>query len=72
MEWILTGGEEHWQDSKALGREAGAEKKVIDAQLRMQGTTRVKKRKGKPSHLKHRPEKRFTEKRKALSNTKTE
>jgi hypothetical protein len=72
MEWVLTGSEEHWQDSKAIGREAGAEKKVTDAELRMQGTTRIKKRKGKSSHLKHRPDRTKNEKRKALSNTKTE
>ena len=72
MEWVLTGGEEHWQDSEAIGREAGAEKKVTDAQLRMQGTTRIKKRKGKRSHFKHSRNKTMTEKRKALSNTKSE
>jgi len=71
MEWILTGGEEHWKDSEALGREAGAEKKVSDAQLRMQGK-KTAKRKNKKGHFKHRPDKRFTEKRNALSNTKTE
>jgi hypothetical protein len=72
MEWVLTGGEEHWKDSEALGREAGAEKKVTDAQLRMQGTTRIKKRKGKSSHLKHRPEMTKNKKRKTLSYAKTE
>ena len=72
MDWILTGAEEHWKDSEAIGREAGVEKKLTDAQKRMQGTKRVAKRKGKRSHLKHRPDKRFTFKRKTLSNTKTE
>ena len=57
MQWILTGGEEHWKDSNAIGREAGVEKKVTDAQKRMQGTKRVAKRKGKRSHFKHRPDK---------------
>jgi len=71
MEWILTGGEEHWKDSEALGREAGAEKKVTDAQLRMQGK-KTAKRRNKKGHFRHRPDRTQTEKRNALSNTKTE
>ena len=38
----------------------------------MQGTKRVKKRKGKTSHLKHRPDRTKNEKRKTLSYAKTE
>jgi hypothetical protein len=38
----------------------------------MQGTTRVAKRKGKRSHFDTRKNKTMTEKRKALSNTKSE
>ena len=72
MEWILTGGEEQLKDSIAIGNEAAVQKKLTDAQLRMQGTTRVKKRKGKPSHLYKRPDRTKNEKRKTLSNTKTE
>ena len=56
MEWILTGGEEHWQDSKAIGREAAVQKQDEAAQKRMEGTTRVKKRKGKRSNFKQRPD----------------
>jgi elongation factor P hydroxylase len=55
MRWVLTGGEEHWQDSKAIGREAGVQKKIEDAELRMQSTTRIKKKKGKTSHFYKRP-----------------
>ena len=38
------------------------------------GTTRIKNKKGKRSNFKHRPDKRFTERRraKALSNTKSD
>ena len=71
MKWVLTGGEEHWKDSEAIGREAGIQKKIEDAELRMEGTTRIKKRKGKSSHFKHRPDKRFTETRRARSKTDT-
>ena len=71
MEWILTGGEEHWKDSEALGREAGVQKQDEAAQLRMQGK-KTAKRRNKKGHFHKRPDKRFTEKRKALSNTKTE
>ena len=71
MEWILTGAEEHWKDSEALGREAGVEKQDEAAQKRMQGK-KTAKRRNKKGHFKHRPDKRFTEKRNALSNTKTE
>jgi len=31
MMWILTGEEHYWQDSKAIGREAGVKKKIEDA-----------------------------------------
>ena len=61
MQWILTGAEEHWKDYKALGREAGVQKQDEAA-----------KRRNKKALLKHRPDKTKTEKRKALSNTKTE
>ena len=73
MQWILTGEEEHWKDSEALGREAGVEKKVTDAQKRMLGK-KTAKRRNKKALLKHRPDKTQTEKRRAmaLSNTKTE
>ena len=27
MKWVLTGEEKYWQDSKAMGREAGVQKK---------------------------------------------
>ena len=37
----------------------------------MEGTTRIKKRKGKSSRFFKRPDKRFTEKRRALSNSKS-
>ena len=72
MEWILTGGEEHLQDSEALGREAGVQKQDEAAQMRMQGTKRVKKRKGKRSNFYKRPDRTQTEKRKTLSYAKTE
>ena len=71
MKWVLTGGEEHWQDSKAIGREAGVEKKIEEAQLREQGTTRIKKRKVKSSQFYKRPDMRFTEARRARSKTDT-
>ena len=41
------------------------------AQKRMQGK-KTAKRRNKKGHFRHRPDKSFTEKRKALSNTKTE
>ena len=43
-----------------------------DAEKKMQGTTRIKKKKGKSSNFKHRPDKRFTKKRRALSSSKSE
>jgi hypothetical protein len=61
MKWVLTGGEEFGKDSKANGREAGVQKKIEDAQLSMQGTTRIKKKKGKGSHFYKRPDKTKTE-----------
>ena len=71
MQWILTGGEEHWKDSNAIGREAGVEKKLTDAQKRTLGK-KTAKRQNKKCHFDSRKDRRFTEKRKALSNTKTE
>ena len=47
MNWVLTGEEQYWQNSKAIGREALLRKKQESAQLRMEGTTRIKNRKGK-------------------------
>jgi hypothetical protein len=41
MEWILTGGEEHWKDSIAIGNEAAVDKKVTDAQRRMRSVGRT-------------------------------
>ena len=72
MQWILTGGEEHWKDSKAIGREAGVQKQDEAAQKRMLGTTRIKKRKGKSHHFDSRKDRTKNEKRKTLSNAKTE
>ena len=68
MKWVLTGSEEFGNDSKALGREAGVMKQNEKAEKRMQG----KKRKGKRSNFYKRPDKRFTEKRRALSDLKTD
>ena len=42
------------------------------AQLRKQGQARIKNRKGKRSHFDTRKNKTMTEKKKALSNTKSE
>ena len=74
MMWILTGEEQYWKDSNAIGREAGAQKKIEDAQKKTLGTKRIKKKKGKGSNFFKRPDKRFTERRraKALSNTKSD
>jgi hypothetical protein len=72
MKWVLTGEEKYWQDSEAMGREAGVQKKIEAAEKRMVGTTRIKKRKGKSSRFFKRPDKRFTEKRRALSDPKTD
>ena len=55
MMWILTGEEQYWKDSNAIGREAGVLKKIEDAQKKKLGTTRTKKRKGKRSNFKQRP-----------------
>ena len=70
MMWILTGDEQYLNDSEAIGREAGVQKKITDAEKRVQG----KKRKGKSSNFFKRPDKRFTEKRraKALSKSKSD
>ena len=53
-------------DSEAIGREAGVQNEIEDAQKKMEGTKRIKKRKGKSSNFKHRPEKTKTAKRRAL------
>jgi hypothetical protein len=66
MKWVLTGEDKFWLDSEAMGREAGVQKKIEDAEKRMVGTTRIKKRKGKSSYFFKRRDKRFTEKRRAL------
>jgi hypothetical protein len=55
MKWVLTGEEKYWQDSKAMGREAGVMNQNEAAQKRIVGTTRIKKRKGKRSNFYHRP-----------------
>ena len=55
MKWVLTGEDEHWKDSEAIGTEAAATKKIQDAQKRLEGTTRIKKRKGKRSNFYKRP-----------------
>ena len=71
MKWVLTGEEKHWQDSNAIGSEAMARKKKEDAQVRMMGK-KTTTRKGKRSCFFKRPDKSFTEKRKTLSNTKSD
>ena len=71
MKWVLTGSEEFGNDSKALGREAGVMKQNEAAQKRAQGL-KTAKRKNKKGNFKHRPDKRFTEKRRALSDPKTD
>jgi hypothetical protein len=68
MKWVLTGNEEFGQDSMGIGREPEIQKKITDAEKRVQG----KKRKGKSSHFKHRPDKTKTARRRALLNSKTD
>ena len=72
MKWVLTGEDEHWKDSEAIGTEAAATKKIQDAQKRLEGTTRIKKRKGKSSNFYKRPDKTKTARRKALQKSKIE
>ena len=72
MKWVLTVEEKYWKDSNAIGREAGVQKKIGDAQMRMLGKRRLTKRKGRGSRFKHRPDKKKTEKRKTLSNSKSD
>ena len=71
MKWVLTGEEKYWQDSKAIGREAGVQKKVGDAQLRKQGK-KTAKRRIKKSNFNARKNNTKTEKRRALLNTKSD
>ena len=71
MNWVLTGEEKYWQDSKAIGREICVEKNMEAAQLRMQGK-KTGKRRNKRSHFDTRKNKTMTEKRRALSNTKSD
>jgi hypothetical protein len=68
MKWVLTGEENYWQDSEAIGRETGVMKQNEKAEKKMQG----KKRKGKRSKFYQRPDKTKTEKRRALSGLKTD
>ena len=72
MKWVLTGSEEFGKDSIAIGNETAVRKQNEKAEKRIEGTTRVKKRKGKSSRFFKRPDKRFTEKRRALSNSKSD
>ena len=44
MKWVLTGKEQYWQDSKAIGREALLKKKQEVVQLRKQGKKTAKRR----------------------------
>ena len=71
MNWVLTGDEKYCKDSEAIGNEAAVKKQDERAQLRKQGKKTAKSR-NKKSNFKHRPDKRFTEKRRALSNTKSD
>ena len=71
MNWVLTGDEKYWQDSKAIGREAGVMKQDEAAQLRKQGK-KTANRRNKKSNFKQRPDKTKTKKRRALSNTKSD
>jgi hypothetical protein len=70
MRWVLSGGEEHWKDSQAIGQETLVKQKLEDAQLRMQGK-KTAKRKNKKAHFDTRKDRRFTEARRARSKTDT-
>ena len=72
MKWVLTGEHEHWKDSEAIGREAGVMVQNENAQKKMMGTTRIKKRKGKSSHFFKRPDKTKTARRRGLLNSKSD
>ena len=72
MNWVLTGEEKYWKDSNAIGREAGVQKQDERAQLRKQGQARIKNRKAKSSCFDTRKNKTKTEKRRALSNAKSD
>ena len=72
MNWVLTGDEKYEKDSEAIGCEAMVRKKKEDAQLKKEGQARIKNRKGKGSNFFKRPDKTKTEKRRALSNTKSD
>lgn len=71
MKWVLTGEKEFWKDSNAIGREAGVQKKIEDSKKMMEGKKRAK-RKAKGSKFFKRPDKRFTEKRRALEKSKSD
>ena len=72
MKWVLTGEDKYWKDSNAIGNEAAVEKKIEDAEMRIQGKRRIAKRKGKRSNFKQRPDRTKTETRRAHSGPKTE
>ena len=55
MKWVLTGSEEFGKDSMAIGSEKIVQRNIQAAEKRMQGTTRIKRKKGKRSNFKHRP-----------------
>ena len=63
MKWVLTGSEEFGKDSIAIGNETAVRKQSEKAEKKMQG---------KNSRFFKRPDKRFTEKRRALSDPKTD
>ena len=71
MKWVLTGEDEHWIDSEAIGREAGMMVQNENAQKRTLGTKRIKNKKAKSSNFKHRPDRKKNAMRNALRNSKS-
>jgi len=67
MMWILTGEEQYLNDSEAIGREAGVQKKIEDAQ-KMKVGKKTAKRKNRRYLFKQRPNRKM----KTLSDSKSD
>jgi hypothetical protein len=72
IKWVLPGDENFDNVWRSIGIEGAVMNQNKNAQLRILGKKRLKKRKGSESHLYKRPTKKKTEKRKTLSNSKSE
>jgi hypothetical protein len=65
MMWVLTGDLKYRKDSQSLGASLTNQRKIEDAERIKEGLRPLKRRRNKKSHNHKRPDKSFTQKRRA-------